>query len=110
MGKKRVRVACMALVVFLCVSVFTACVRKEDRPNSDPDNSGSNQPVTGGVTEGSAGDNPEPEKPDGSLIRMDEDGLVQVWIDDGDATLWFDLKRWDSLHDIFNADSNKFGD
>lgn len=50
------------------------------------------------------GEDPAPTK----LVRADEDGLLQIIIEDGHASILYDLERWDELHNIYDVDTEFF--
>ena len=92
----RVRAVRMVAAVFLCFCVLSACGQAEK--------SGS-PPVENSIVESddiAASESPGSNAP---LIREDEEGLVQVSIENGEAAISFNLERWDALHDIYSIAS-----
>ncbi|NLP48387.1 MAG: hypothetical protein GX345_05510 [Clostridiales bacterium] len=76
--KKTANRALIFALVLLFLLVFSAC---KPRDASDPESS---------------------QAPDGmTLVRKDEDGLVEIQIKNGAATISFDYDRWDELHRVF---------
>lgn len=80
------------IIVFcLCVTVFMGC-----KPETPP------EPLPPPASNGT-------DKPGESLlIREDEDELVQIRIEDGKASIYFDLDHWDELHNIYDLDTDYF--
>ena len=74
------------LMIALCVCTLSACGQKEENSNPLP------VPSLPIVSE-----EPEPEE---NNLLTDEEGLVQVSIENGSASISFDLARWDSLYGI----------
>ena len=86
------------IIMVILLTVLAGCSGKgSDSGKSDPDKSaGANPPSSAAVT-------PEAtEQNEGVLLRCDEEGLVEVRIEDGQAELTFDLAKWNNLYDIYN--------
>lgn len=43
-----------------------------------------------------------------SVKRQDEEGLVEISVDDGLASIYFNLDRWDELYGIYDADPDYY--
>lgn len=86
---RRVRPAYMTVAAFLCFCVLSACGQAERNNIDKPDDIAVSDP-------------PGANAP---LIREDDEGLVQVSIKNGEATISFNLERWDAMHDIYSIAS-----
>ncbi|MDR1664911.1 MAG: hypothetical protein LBR83_08345 [Clostridiales bacterium] len=80
---KNIKGSAVTLFVFaVCLSFFAPCVTANGQENAK----NAAMPV----------------------IREDEEGLVQVRVEGGEASISFDLERWDALYDIYGIDTENW--
>lgn len=79
-----IRVILAAITVFLCICVLASCGQK-----------------TQSLQKQNSANITLQEQSDNVLVREDSEGLVQVRIENGDAVIWFDYDKWDSLYGVY---------
>jgi len=100
-------VIALSLMIFMVASCAVWGADAEDTSERRETRSPETEDVDGADVEGDPesndpGDPNQPSLPDNVIIRTDKEGLVQVRIENGLATIRFDFEQWEKLHGSFN--------